>query len=57
MTEDFLVHIMSEWKPDNHIMTIPILLESLILSHPPHPGTTPWERGKSEFHYQLILEV
>lgn len=44
VTEAFLVHIMCDWKPDNHIMAIPISLKSLILSHF-FPGTTPWESG------------
>lgn len=58
VTEDFLVHIMSDWKPDNHIMTIPILLKSIILSHffflaPLHGKvgnqnfTTSWSRKSS----------
>ena len=41
VTEAFLVHIMSDWKPDDHIITIPILHKSLIF----FPGTTPWESG------------
>lgn len=33
VTEAFLVHIMSDWKPDDHIITISILHKSFILSH------------------------
>lgn len=53
VTEAFLVHIMCDWKPDNHIMAIPISLKSLILSH-----FFSWHHsmGKWEFHYQLIPE-
>lgn len=59
MTEDFLVHIMSDWKLDNHTITILILLKSLILSHffSWYHSMGTWEIKISLPVDQLILEV